>query len=103
VRWVGRKQNPSPPEIVLMRVASAFAPVVRAEDAFAVLRALFDRASRERTQEAIVQDICAGSDDPWAAVGWVEPFAKPVVFGKPSLMGIAALHPSYALNGSISA
>jgi hypothetical protein len=30
-------------------------------------------------------------------VGWVEPFAKPIIFANLQLMGIASLHPSYAL------
>ena len=37
-------------------------------------------------------------------VGWVEPFAKPISFAKAiwhlQLMGIAALHPSYALEAA---
>ena len=28
-------------------------------------------------------------------VGWVEPFAKPIIFANRQLMGIASLHPSY--------
>jgi len=29
--------------------------------------------------------------------GWVEPFAKPIIFANPQLMGIASHHPSYEL------
>ncbi len=33
-------------------------------------------------------------------VGWVEPFAKPIAVVR-HMMGIASLHPSYALLGSL--
>jgi hypothetical protein len=31
-----------------------------------------------------------------ARSGWVEPFAKPIIFASPQLMGVASLPPSYA-------
>jgi hypothetical protein len=36
-------------------------------------------------------------------VGWVEPFAKPIIFANLQLMGIASLHPSYALTVCVGA
>jgi hypothetical protein len=41
-------------------------------------------------------EVICPSGKIWAPVGWVEPFAKPII-GARSMMGIASLNPSYAL------
>jgi hypothetical protein len=35
-------------------------------------------------------------------VGWVEPFAKPIIFADSKLMGIAPLYPSYGLRAVVA-
>jgi len=61
------------------------------------MRKVLDVIWGERKQEYFCKQDWTGNapDGQISPVGWVEPFAKPIIFANLQLMGIASLHPSY--------
>ena len=61
------------------------------------MRKVLDVIWGERKQEYFCKQDWTGNapDGQISPVGWVEPFAKPIIFANLQLMGIASFHPSY--------